>query len=107
MKQMLLLFTALALSACDHFQNDNWQSYYQQIDVGVTGGAEDEGTSNPFGGAFGDFFNYKSQGSSRYWGEDGASVNSHYKPYRVGSSNQYYRGTDENGVYGGSEGRGY
>ena len=100
MKTVLFAFSVVCLSACDHFQNDNWQSNFQTIDVGVTGGETDENASNPFGGAFGDNFNYSSKGSKLYWGEDGSSANSHYTPYSVGSSTQYYRGTDDNGVYG-------
>lgn len=106
MKYIYLLITTFALASCDHFQNDKWQSHWQQIDLGVTGGS-DEGASNPFGGAFGDNFHYQTQGSSLYWGDEGAKVNSHYSPYQVGSSTQYYRGTDEFGNYGVSSTGGY
>lgn len=103
MKQLFLLLTVCLLSACDRFDNPNWQSYYQSIDMGVTGGEVDEQASNPFNGAFGDNFNYNIHHSTQYWGEDGRNANSHYTPYHVGSASQYYRGQQENGTYGSSD----
>lgn len=107
MKQLVFILSVFALSACDRFQNDRWESPFQQINMSVSGGESEEGTSNPFGGAFGDDFNYNVGSTKQYWGEDGANSNSHYNQYHVGGATQYYRGTNEHGVYGGSEDRGY
>lgn len=99
MKQLVFALSLFALTACDHFQNDNWQSHFQTIDVGVTGGESDEGGNSPFGGAFGDDFHYNVSSSKQYWGEDGGKVNSHYTKYKVGGGSQYYRGSTDAGEY--------
>ena len=107
MKQLFIfLFTSVLVTSCNYYQNDSWQSHYQMMDMGATvsgGDGGGGGGGSAFGGAFGDDFEYtplnqrETSTSSYYCGEGGSPK--HYTPYEVRSTNNYYRGTDENGAY--------